>query len=505
MARYLFVNPVGTDTWDAQDEAYLRSLVAPGDEVRVASLTYGPPAVDTETRLVEAEYGVAALLDVLAEAGRAPERGPGRDVYDAVVINCCADPGLAPGRELLACPVLGAGETALALAPLFGEGVAVLAPDENAAVMFRRYLRRLGLEGMVGGIYPLGVAVADLERQPDRTVECTVRAALRAHEEANAQVMVLGCTGLAPLAPRVAAVLEGMGLVVLEPMALAFRAAQVLVRLGLSHFRGGLYAPYREPPVGRIQGYGAEGTSGPGEQAGVFTGGPGGRIGGDPDPVDVLLVNPVVSPGLLSWVPEYAHTVLPPWTRVHVKDITEGPPCIETFYQEACARPGVVRAARGEEGAFDVSVVNCFADPAVRALRESTGRPALGLAEASCRLALLLGHRFGVVSTGRNAGPWTELQVREMGLTQRLAGAVGIDIGVLELSSDEAVTAEAIVSEARNLVGRAGAEVIVLGCGAMAKMAGAVAQKLDVPVLEPLAVALNLADLVGRARPWRKR
>jgi allantoin racemase len=81
---------------------------------------------------------------------------------------------------------------------------------------------------------------------------------------------------------------------------------------------------------------------------------------------------------------------------------------------------------------------------------------------------------------------------------------VGIDIGVLELSSDEAVTAEAILSEARNLVGR-GAEVIVLGCGAMAKMAHAVAERLDVPVLEPLAVALNLADLVGRARPWRKR
>lgn len=501
VARYLVVNPVGTDAWDAQDAAYLSSLAAPGDEVHVASLRHGPPSVDTEARLVEAECGVAELLGGLASArvagtphsatadgGETPEGDDGLAGYDAVVINCFADPGLSPGRELMRCPVLGAGETALALAPLFGDGVALLAPDEGTAGMFNRYARRLGLQGTIAGVFPVGVTVADLERDPERTVERVAEQAGRAHRQAGSRVVVLGCTGLAPLAPRIASRIEGTGLVVLEPMALSFRAAEVLVRLGVSHFRGGLYAP----------------CSWPGEAA-VPPAGTGGRASADPDPVVILLVNAVVSAGLLEWVPEYARSAVPPWTRVEVRNIDRGPECIETFCQESLARPAVVQGVRSVPGPFDASVVNCCADPAVRALREVTGRPAIGPGEASCRLAVMLGHRFGVVSTGRNAAPWVESQVREMGLGQRLAGVAGVELGVLSLSRDEAATGEAIVSAARDLVERAGAEVIALGCTGMAKVARQVSRRLGVPVLEPLAVALNLADLVVRARPWRKR
>ncbi|MDI6824441.1 MAG: aspartate/glutamate racemase family protein [Bacillota bacterium] len=513
MARYLVVNPVGTATWDAGDTSYLRSLVAPGDEVQVASLPEGPEAVDSEARWAEAEYGVTRLVDGLRARGvfaRGGEDGPAArdgggpgDIaarradgagYDAVLINCFADPGLFPGRELLGVPVLGAGETALALAPLFGEGVAVLAPDDATASMFARYARRLGLDRDIAGFFPIGVPVAALERRPELTAERVIDAARRARRRTGCGVVVLGCTGLAPLAARVASVLEKEGLTVLEPLALAFRAAEVLVRLGLCHHRGGMFAACRDGP-----GLGSSGIFPPDPGLpGVFYSGPRDRTGPDPEPVDVLLLNAVVSPGLLSWVPGYARSVVSPWTRVRVADISDGPPCIETFCQEAWARPGLVRTAL-QAGPCHAAVVNCFADPAVRALREATGAPVLGPAESSCRLALLLGRRFGVVSTGSNAGGWTEMQVREMGLAARCAGAVGIEVGVLALREDRGATVGAIVQEARRLTER-GAEVIVLGCTGMAELAREVAGQLGMPVLEPLAVALNLADLVARTR-----
>lgn len=499
MARYLVVNPVGTQAWDASDAAYLRPLSMPGEEVQVVSLPDGPPAVENEVTRAEAEYGVATLLRTLLP--------PAARAYDAVIINCFADPGLGPAREMLGIPVLGAGETALALAPLFGEGVCVLAPDELTGRITRHYARRLGLEQAVQGVFPIGMRVADLDRRPEATVERVVEVARHAHRQTGAQVMVLGCTGLASLAAGAASVLEAEGLVVLEPFALAFRVAEVLVRLGLTHFRGGLYsgAPGSAlpEPVGIAEVLSQpvpalEVPSRPAAAAEVL-----------PPPVaaaervDILLVNAVVSESLLEWVPDYARSVLPSWTRVRVRHISWGPPCIESFWQEATARPAIVKAALQESG-YAASVVNCFADPAVPALREATGRPALGPAEASCRLALLLGHRFGVVSTGGNVGPWTELQVREMGLSGRLAGAVGVKIGVLALASDETATVRAIVTQARKLAEAGGAEVIVLGCTGMARMAREVADEVRVPVLEPLAVALNLADLVVRARPWHR-
>jgi allantoin racemase len=397
---------------------------------------------------------------------------------------------------LLAVPVLGAGETALALAPLFGEGVAVLAPDEATAGMLARYARRLGLDRDIAGFFPIGVPVEALESEPELTAGRVSGAARRARRRTGCRVVVLGCTGLAPLAARVASVLEEEGLTVVEPLALAFRAAEVLVRLGLCHHRGGMFVACRDGP-----GPGSPGSSSPGPD--VFRSGPGDRTGPEPEPVDVLLLNAVVSPGLLSWVPGYARSVVSPWTRVRVADISDGPPCIETFCQEAWARPGMVRTAL-QAGPFDVAVVNCFADPAVRALREVTGAPVLGPAESSCRLALILGRRFGVVSTGSNAGGWTEMQVREMGLDARCAGAAGIEVGVLALREDRGATVGAIVEEARRLAER-GAEVIVLGCTGMAELAHEVAAQLGMPVLEPLAVALNLADLVARARPWLRR
>lgn len=111
-------------------------------------------------------------------------------------------------------------------------------------------------------------------------------------------------------------------------------------------------------------------------------------------------------------------------------------------------------------------------------------------------IALMLGHKFGVISTFRNTGPWVELQTRNMGIEQRLAGAVGIDIPVLELGSDLKKTARYLVDAARDLIESKGAEVIILGCTGMAPVARIVKEELEVPVIEPMATAFKVAELI---------
>jgi allantoin racemase len=177
--------------------------------------------------------------------------------------------------------------------------------------------------------------------------------------------------------------------------------------------------------------------------------------------------------------------------------ITRGPVSIETFYDESFAVPEILRAIEDQGSDCDAIMVNCFADSGVRAVREIAGVPVVGAAEASMALALLLGHRFAVVSTGESAGPGTELQARAMGVEGRLAAAVGITIPVLGLGVDRNETARQLISAANELIATKGANVIILGCTGMALVAEAVRAALPVPLIEPMAAAFKMAETLA--------
>lgn len=174
-----------------------------------------------------------------------------------------------------------------------------------------------------------------------------------------------------------------------------------------------------------------------------------------------------------------------------------GPASVETFFDEAFAVPGVLDLVARSGRSYDGIVVNCYADPGVEAARELMDIPVVGPAEASMLLATTLGHKFAVISTFRNSGPWIERQARVLGLESRLAWATGVEIPVLGLAADPEATTRLILDAAREAVDRHGAEVVVLGCTGMATLARAVRERLGrgglyVPVVEPLAAALGL-------------
>jgi allantoin racemase len=210
----------------------------------------------------------------------------------------------------------------------------------------------------------------------------------------------------------------------------------------------------------------------------------------------ILVINPITTDSFNDMTKNYLEEIKSPDVEIEVVNIKDGPSSIETFYDEAFALPGILKTVNEYKTRCDAIVINCFADPAVNAAREITDIPVIGPAEASMMIALMLGHKFGVISTFRNTGPWVELQTRNMGIEQRLAGAVGIDIPVLELGSDLKKTARYLVDAARDLIESKGAEVIILGCTGMAPVARMVKEELEVPVIEPMATAFKVAELI---------
>ncbi len=209
----------------------------------------------------------------------------------------------------------------------------------------------------------------------------------------------------------------------------------------------------------------------------------------------ILVVNPVVN-GNAQDDDAYIRRYVTPSTEISVCDLPSGPSSVESFYDETVAAPEVLALLKTRRSQADAFVINCFADPGLDAAREIVDRPVLGAGETSMLVALQLGHRFSVISVLPSSGPWTERYAMRLGIAGRLASATGVDIGVRSLLDDEGKTVAAIVGKAREAVMHHGAEVIVLGCTGMALLAARVREELAVPVVEPTAATVKMAELL---------
>ena len=137
-----------------------------------------------------------------------------------------------------------------------------------------------------------------------------------------------------------------------------------------------------------------------------------------------------------------------------------GPPGI----QSQGDADGVVPHLRGmaAESGADAMVLACFSDPGLHVLREDTGKPVIGIAEAGLLTALTLGERVGVLAILARSVPRHLRYVRQMGLDARFAGDRPVDLEVVELA-DPVRTRARLLETGRELRDRDGADVLVLG------------------------------------------
>jgi Asp/Glu/hydantoin racemase len=186
--------------------------------------------------------------------------------------------------------------------------------------------------------------------------------------------------------------------------------------------------------------------------------------------------------------------------RIQCVTLSEGPPGIETQAQVDEAGAHVTAAIDRDRA--DAYVIACFSDPGLRAARERTSAPVLGIAESAFVSALTLGARFGIVAILEASIPRHLRYLDAMGLRSRLAGDRAIGLGVSSLA-DEAETMARLVDVGRSLRDTDGADVLVLGCAGMARYRTAVEAALGVPVIDPTQAAVGLA-LTALALRWRR-
>ncbi len=220
----------------------------------------------------------------------------------------------------------------------------------------------------------------------------------------------------------------------------------------------------------------------------------------------ILIINPNTSQSMTDKIRAVAEATKRQDCSVTVVCLPHGPDTIDSSYDEAFAIAPLIEMVKKEsQEGYDAIVLACFCDVGVDAAKEVSRIPVLSLEETTLSIALLLGAKFGILTEKRPRVAMKELHVRRHGLLQRMASIRPLGLSVADLDAHPERTKAAGIALAQRMVEEDGAEVIILGCAAMAGYREDIERELNVPVLDPLVVTLKTAEALVDMRLTHSR
>jgi allantoin racemase len=207
------------------------------------------------------------------------------------------------------------------------------------------------------------------------------------------------------------------------------------------------------------------------------------------------VVNPNTTEAMTAKIAAAAGAAALSDTVIDARQPAMGPVSIEGFYDEAFAVPGMVGCIReADRDGADAHIIACFDDTGLDAARAIAKAPVIGIGEAAFHIASLIAARFSVVTTlGVSIVP-IEHNLRKYGLIERCAHVRAAEVPVLALEARKPEACARISAEIAAAISDDRADAIVLGCAGMADLAGELADKHGLPVVDGVAAAVTLAE-----------
>lgn len=212
----------------------------------------------------------------------------------------------------------------------------------------------------------------------------------------------------------------------------------------------------------------------------------------------ILVINPNSTEAVTRGIDEAVEPLrIPGGPALDCVTLKEGPPGIETQQHVDSVVAPMLSLVRKRESEYAAFVVACYSDPGLHSLREATRKPVLGISECGILTALTLGQKFGVIAILRQSIARHLRYVGALGVSERLAAELPVDIPVVELSNQEK-TFRRMVDVGKALREDHGADVVVMGCAGMARYRKPLQEEIGIPVVEPTQAAVAMA--IGRVR-----
>lgn len=213
----------------------------------------------------------------------------------------------------------------------------------------------------------------------------------------------------------------------------------------------------------------------------------------------LLVINPNTTASMTQAIDATAQRVARSETRVVTMQPDHGPASIQGYLDIARSLDGLLDMAEQHKDA-DATVVACFDDTGLDALRCIMDGPVIGIGEASFHAASMIAARFSVVTTlSRSIAGLSENLVK-YGLMSRCAGIRAAEVPVLSLEADPEEARNRIEAEISKALSEDHAEAIVLGCSGMSGLAESLSLKFGVPVVDGVSSAVAIAEALVRAR-----
>ena len=221
--RILIINPNSDPGMTAAIQRSAEDYAGGAFEVVCRATPGAPPFIETYEHVIQCAPGMVQLLR------------ENEDAFDAFVVACHCDPNLDAMKEITAKPVVGIGEASMKMASMLGHRFSVLTTMAHSIPNKEAQVRRLHLQACLASVKAPPAEMADASDG-----EKYLRAAQMALEEDMAEVIVLGCAGMAGLDRRLR---EALGVPVLDGVVCALILAAGLARYGLGTSKVRRYNP----------------------------------------------------------------------------------------------------------------------------------------------------------------------------------------------------------------------------------------------------------------------
>jgi len=234
--KIMVINPNTSETMTSHISRELKRVKRADTELTVVCPDKGPETIESA---YDEAHAIPPTLELVQRANR--------EGYHAVILACFSDPGLEAAKEISEIPVIGIEESTLHMAAMLGAKFTIITPRRQRIPIRKEHVYRRGMEHFLASVRSLDLTVAETDADPEKTKKRVLDVARIAVKEDEAEVIILGCAGMAGYAPELE---TKLGVKVLDPTSVALKMAEAMADLGLKHSKLGLFA---QPPKKRFK------------------------------------------------------------------------------------------------------------------------------------------------------------------------------------------------------------------------------------------------------------
>lgn len=236
--KILLINPNTSEEFTKKIQAIADTYASSGTKAIAMNPLSGP-------RSIEGIYD-----ELLSSQGTLELAITNMDDFDAFVIACYSDhPAVYALREITNKPVLGIAEASMYVACMLGHKFSIVTTNEEWEPLLLDAVQHYGLSNRCASVRSTRMPVLALEdASQEETSQMILNVSKQAIAEDNAEVICLGCAGMAGMDKELQ---EKLGVPVLDGVVCALKMLEGLIGYGVSTSKKRVYAkPGYKPIIG---------------------------------------------------------------------------------------------------------------------------------------------------------------------------------------------------------------------------------------------------------------